>query len=192
MMTFNDVMRIVKNVINNTKEVADDISEAAKTPISETVITVIAVILISAVVVMICQFVGTMLGSVFRALNAEAGGCLALSAGIIIFAANAHGSIGWYGVLLTIATALLGAAIAGVQLYFRFIGKNMRMKNAVAELCATFIAAMFIVSPQFYELLPMALNKWCLYLPSATLIVAGAENFIDPLVSGTEDDDDII
>lgn len=152
----------------------------------------IAVILISAVVLMIGQFIGTVLSTAFRALDAEAGGCLALAVGIIIFASNASGSIGWYGVLLTIATALFGAAIAAAQIYFKYSGDNKRMKNTVTFMCGAFITGIFIVSPQFYELLPINLNKWCLYLSSATFLVTGVSGFFDTLGGETEDDDDNI
>ncbi len=195
-MGLDDAIRIFKNVINNTKDTASSISEASQTPAGEAVITVVSIIIFSFVVLIAAVLLGIAVHAVIAPINAEPGGCAAMGIGTIIFAANADRSIGWYGIIVTIIIMLFGAALAALRFYliseYGDKSAKKRLRKGVSKLCGSFITAIFIVSPQMYDILPLKINKWCLYITAAVLLINTADDLIKALYDEKEPDNDII
>ncbi len=195
-MGINDIIRIIKNVINNVRSASDEVSQAAQTPTGEKIVTVISIIVVSFLVLIVAVLTGMAFCALISSLNAEAGSCAAMCAGIIIFAANSSQNIGWFAVLVTILTALLGFALAGERIFLMFGNSEKsakkRMQKPLPLMCSAFITAVFVVSPKMYNILPLKVNKWCLYITVVVLLFNAADEAIKAIFDGTEPDDDII
>ena len=171
-MDIKNILRIFKNVINNAQTAADAVSDAAETPLGEKVITVISIVLVALAVIIVVSLFGALTHTLLKTFNGDLGCTLGVSVGTVIFAVSS-GGCGWFGVLTAIVIVSCGAVTAGAMLKlirdYDLKRAAKRMNQGFIWLYAFFIVGIFVISPQMYGILPLRLNKWCLYITAVLM-----------------------
>lgn len=160
------VLRILQNVFNN-------VSEAAETPLGEKVVSVIVIIVVGFIICAIASGLGMILASIFKGIRVNLAGMLAA----VIATFVVLGSTPEKGVLeYIIGGVIILAGLVGAGMTM-LIGKeygwghcSKKQTEGYAYYYAAFVLSVFAISPQWYEMLPGNINKWCIYVP---LFMAG-------------------
>lgn len=172
------VMRILRNVFNN-------VSEAAETPLGEKVVSVIVIIVVGFIICAVASGLGMILASIFKGIGINLAGMLAA----VIATFVVLGSTPEKGVLeYIIGGVIILAGLAGVGMTLLF-GKeygwghcSKKLTEGYAYYYAAFVLSVFAISPQWYEMLPGKINKWCIYVPlfmaGTAAIVAYSKPFV--------------
>lgn len=160
------VMRILRNVFNN-------VSEATETPLGEKVVSVIVIVVVGFVICAIACGLGMILASIFKGIRINLAGMLAaVIATFVVLGSSPEKGVPEY----IIGSVIILAGLVGVGMTL-LIGKeygwgycSKKQTEGYAYYYAAFVLSVFAISPQWYEMLPGNINKWCIYVP---LFMAG-------------------
>lgn len=160
------VMRIIQNVFNN-------VNTAAETPLGETVVSIIVIIVVGIIVCIIASGIGMIVASIFKGIRINLAGMLSavIAEFVLLGSVPEKGLIEYLIGGLIILAGLVGCGMTLI------IGKeygwgkcSKKQTGGYAYYYAAFMLSLFAVSPTWYGMLPGNVNKWCIYVP---LFLAG-------------------